>query len=267
MTKSLSIMKKYSFLFFVFILAFTCAYAQNQEIPFEVANRYFLKSNYPEQNLHLLKITDQEQFDSIFGMAPIMGKDGQPTFIDFAKQFVITVIDDVGTRTENLSIKSLTKSEDQLYVQYELKLRNEPSSATYRFCTLIVVDNQYFGTVRASPFSQDGTPIVGGDLDERGCKPSTGTTWSILKNRCMSPWESEYFLEGDLSYPLLFNEDNSKAEIIGLNHLNRKYSEQLILNKVGNSWKNGHIKLTETSKGQFILEDHNQIILKGKYRK
>ena len=37
------------------------------------------------------KITTEEEFNKLFGMATIMGKDGKPTAIDFTKQFVLGV--------------------------------------------------------------------------------------------------------------------------------------------------------------------------------
>lgn len=33
-------------------------------------------------------------------------------------------------------------------------------------------------------------PLVGGDLDTRGCIGSAGQSWSVLKQACVQPWQA-----------------------------------------------------------------------------
>ena len=54
------------------------------DIPYIVAERYFLKNNVSD--ISEPKITTQKEFDELFGAAAVMGKNGMPTKIDFAKE-------------------------------------------------------------------------------------------------------------------------------------------------------------------------------------
>lgn len=59
------------------------------------------------------------------------------------------------------------------------------------------------------------SPIVGNDVDEHGCKPSTGYSWSIIKNECMRIFEtgSEFTAAG-------VNKDSTFAAFIILSPKN-----------------------------------------------
>ena len=64
---------------------------ENKEVAFGIAKNYFFKND-----LDILpaspKITTEENFNKLFGMATTMGKDGKPTSIDFSKQFVLVIV-------------------------------------------------------------------------------------------------------------------------------------------------------------------------------
>ena len=66
------------------------AEAAVENVPFEVAKNYFFKNGQTIPTSP--KITAAEAFDRLFGMATFMGKDGQPTTIDFDKQFVLVIV-------------------------------------------------------------------------------------------------------------------------------------------------------------------------------
>ena len=62
--------------------------------------------------------------------------------------------------------------------------------------------------------------IPGGDLDNHGCKPSAGYTWSVLKNTCIRIFEkgtrldpAEAVKEKFLSAYVVFGSGKSKAEL------------------------------------------------------
>ena len=59
-------------------------YEVNSEVAFEVAKNYFFKNDQviPEYP----KITTEEEFNKLFGMATTMGENGKPTAIDFVKE-------------------------------------------------------------------------------------------------------------------------------------------------------------------------------------
>lgn len=259
-------MKKIIFTFLISVLGFGAVNAQKTEISYTLAERYFVRNDYPGGNFHMLKITTQEKFDSIFGKAPIMGS--EVTAINFKKSFVIALIDNTSNLTESIDVKSLTEENEHLRLIYDIRQRSQPSSAYFRFCKILIIDKKYEKTVLASSTTDSNNPMVGSDLDEYGCKPSIGYFWSELKKECIDSGIVKYILEGadmdtNQSAALLFNEDRSKAEIIG-----SKYSHNLILSKKGkkNVWKNGKLTLTETSKNQFILKEKRKEIAKGKLR-
>lgn len=261
-------MKKLIFLFFVSLFTFSFGQTKDSTIPFAIAKQYFVRNDYPDKDLHLIKIVDEEQFNHIFGKAPLMGKKGKSTPINFETSFVLALIDSTNEMTEELVVKSLTKEGANIYLHYDLKQREKASSAQFRFCTLIVVDNKYKGTVVGRRYNPTGEPIVGDDLDEIGCKPSTGMSWSILKNDCIYTWETSYVVEGiNSNFALLFNQDNTKAEIIGLHTLNAKYKGNLIFDQTAKEeWKNRDLILIEVAKDQFILKEGNKEIAYAKLR-
>jgi len=44
------------------------------------------------------------------------------------------------------------------------------------------------------------TPIVGGDLDEHGCKASAGYVWDAIYGQCIRPWEKKIVLDFAVNY-------------------------------------------------------------------
>ncbi len=67
----------------------------------------------------------------------------------------------------------------------------------------------------------DSTVMTGNDADEHGCKPSTGYTWSVLKNECIRVWEIGIQMQpintdstnAQFIATAILNEDKSKAEL------------------------------------------------------
>lgn len=247
-------------------IAFACK--SYDEIPYTLAKNYFVKNNYPDRNLHMLKITDKEKFNSIFGMAPLMGEGGQPTPIDFSKSFAIALIDNTSNTSEGISVKSLVMGNGRLNLTYDLDRNEKPSSAYFRHFTILIVDKKYEAQVYANISPQGGYPMTGGDLDDSGCKPSTGYSWSVLENDCIQPWETKYVFDGEINNaPLIFSKDSTKAEIMWSN----KYGKNLILTKKHktktNTWINGDLVLTQIKKDHFALKEKNKEIAKGILRK
>ncbi|MNJ86365.1 hypothetical protein D3C87_38590 [compost metagenome] len=122
--------------------------SKEKKIPYTVANRYFVNNSVKDGGFVYPKITNQEEFEKLFGMAAVMGKDGRPTPIDFSKQFVIAVIDPVTRNSIELTAKSLTKKENTLtftYSRKEEKVSNP--SASFRYLLIVIVDKKYEGNV------------------------------------------------------------------------------------------------------------------------
>lgn len=120
---------------FAVALAFSCAPSGN--VSYEVVKNYYFRNDASVPSSP--KITSQEQFDSLFGAAAFMGKDGRPTSVDFDKQFVIAVVlpeTDTETALEPLS---LTRSGGKLTFTYG-KMESGKVSYTMRPVLLVAVD-------------------------------------------------------------------------------------------------------------------------------
>lgn len=108
-------------------------------------------------------------------------------------------------------------------------------------------------------------PLVGGDIDKNGCKPSAGYTFSILKNDCIRLFEQEIRLkevESKQSYSayatIIFSDDKRKAEIFV-----PTIESSIILLRKGRklSWKGNNFKLLKAK--NYILKKANKVIYQG----
>ena len=109
------------------------------EVAFEVARNYFFKNN--QEIPASPKITSEEVFHQLFGMATTMGKDGKPTAIDFTRQFVLAIVLPVtDTETEITPVKVEAKG-DSLFYTYEVK-SGEKQSYSIQPISLIILNKE-----------------------------------------------------------------------------------------------------------------------------
>jgi len=110
------------------------------DIPFEEVKNYFFRNDaeIPESPL----IDSAEQFESLFGAAAFMGKDGQPTPVDFNREFVIAVVYPVIDISTELAPESL-RLEGGLLVFTYLETTGEQLTWTMRPVLLIKADRKY----------------------------------------------------------------------------------------------------------------------------
>lgn len=111
------------------------------EVTFEVAKNYFFKKGsdvLPEGQ----KITSEEAFNNLFGMATTMGKDGKPTTIDFTKQFVLAVVLPVTDYSTEIKPVKLEEKGGSLLYSFEVK-KGEKQSYSIQPISLIVIDKKY----------------------------------------------------------------------------------------------------------------------------
>ena len=122
------------------VMALLGSCSPSGNVPFDTVRNYFFRNDASVPSSP--KISSQEQFDSLFGAAAFMGKDGQPTSIDFDRQFVIAVVlpeTDIETTLEPLS---LSRSGGELTFTYEKKEGGKVSN-TMRPVLLVAVDKAY----------------------------------------------------------------------------------------------------------------------------
>ncbi len=119
---------------------------QMAEIPYTVADGYFVRNDV--KKLPNGKFATQKDFEESFGMATVMGENGKPTEIDFAKQFVIAVSQPVTDRNTEITPISLKSDGDGgLVFSYRVKKGKKRSFSTVPLL-VVVVDKKYKGYVR-----------------------------------------------------------------------------------------------------------------------
>lgn len=121
---------------------------ENTDIPYVVAQNYFVKNTVKQGEVFNNKIETKEKFDASFGAAARMGKDGKPTEIDFAKQYVIAVINDetdIATELKPVSLKKESKNNAVVFTFQTIK--GEKQSFTTRPCLILIVDKTNDGLV------------------------------------------------------------------------------------------------------------------------
>lgn len=251
--------KLIDYFFFMAAVLLTVVTNASEPVPYTLAKNYFVKNTYPEKPFHFLKITSEEKFNEIFGAAALMGEGGRPTPIDFSANFVIVLINNTTDDVSGLQIQALTGGGRQLQVMYAVEGMSERTSFRSRYYSILIVDKKYDGRIYAGRADAKGNALMGGDLDEFGCKPSTGYSWSVLKNECISiAREGGKYLIGPIgNAAFIFGEGARKVELFGFSYGNQ--GENLIL--TGDSktkkWTNGSINLT-LEKGIYILRDKDK---------
>jgi hypothetical protein len=115
------------------------------DIPYTVADRYFVRNDYKREDHLNPKITSKAAFDSIFGMAPVVGS--KPTAIDFSTQYVVSVIGEPTDKKTEIIPLSLKQEEGTVVLNYKLVV-GEKRSVTIQPVLIIGVDNKYGGEVK-----------------------------------------------------------------------------------------------------------------------
>ena len=110
------------------------------EVPFTELDHYFFKNGQEiPQNP---KIDTPEEFTALFGMAAVMGEGGQPTPVDWAKEFVIALVYPAIDFAVEIAPESLILTGGELVFTYT-EVMGEQQSWTMRPMLLIKVDRKY----------------------------------------------------------------------------------------------------------------------------
>ena len=128
---------------FMILLAISCN--TNQKIPYQQATGYFVKNSFDGQYNSI--ITNQSEFEKIFGTAAVMGPGGLPTTIDFSKEYVIAMIEGETDVATIINILNLKKSGGEIILEYSV-IQGEKQTFTIRPMVLLVVNNDYIGALK-----------------------------------------------------------------------------------------------------------------------
>ena len=109
-------------------------------LPYKEAEHYFLRNNVDGRKVPV-KITARNDFDRYFGMAAVMG--GQPTPIDFDRQFVIAIVLPETNHTTGIHPGTLSDKGDSLQLEYGVSVDPAENTWTSVPLSLLVVDKRY----------------------------------------------------------------------------------------------------------------------------
>lgn len=113
------------------------------DISYIKANRYFVNNTIENKQVEYLKITTQKDLDQYFGLSPVMGKNGEPTKIDFKKSFVLAIIGQETDKETTFDIVSLKEKQNSVELKYRIKQDVNSRDYTIHPFEMIVVDNAY----------------------------------------------------------------------------------------------------------------------------
>jgi hypothetical protein len=131
---------KATFAMLALSLALFTSCSTSEKVSFQEADNYFFRNDATIPNS--LKITSQQQLESLFGMATTMGPNGRPTKVDFSRQFVLAKVlpvTDVHTTMRPLKV---THKDNKLFFSYEVK-RGQKMSYSTQPMTMVIVDRKY----------------------------------------------------------------------------------------------------------------------------
>lgn len=116
-----------------------------KDVPCRIADRYFVSNKV--DSIPMRPITTQDDFDSLFGMATVMGENGKPTAIDFSNEYVLAVSIPATNRNTSLEFESLKQDNVGNMVFAYRRVDGEEMSYTIRPLLMIVVDKKYQGDI------------------------------------------------------------------------------------------------------------------------
>ena len=109
-------------------------------VPYKEATHYFVRNDVDPRKVPV-QIRTREDFTRYFGMAAVMG--GQPTPIDFDRQFVIAIVLPGTTHATAIHPGTLTDQGDSLQLEYAVSVDPAGNTWTSVPLSLLVVDKRY----------------------------------------------------------------------------------------------------------------------------
>jgi hypothetical protein len=111
--------------------------SQLTNIDFQIAKNYYVKNTIDSITNPLIE--NQTTFDSIFGMATVMGEEGKPTAIDFTKQSVIAVMIPETEYVTSIIPSRISKTADgKIIFSYAIDQGEKTTSTMVPTCILII---------------------------------------------------------------------------------------------------------------------------------
>lgn len=115
-----------------------------QEIPYTLAKNYFINNRIT--SAIPTKITTAKDFEKYFGLASFMGKNGEPTKINFEKEYIAVV--NYGETDKKVEIipQKLYRNKDKIVVEYAIKEGNRQGYISRPF-QIWIISKKYNGEI------------------------------------------------------------------------------------------------------------------------
>lgn len=122
--------------------------AKGKKVDFDVHNGHFEsnKSGLDKEKPSYLVFSDRDEFDKIFGVGRVSGKQNFVPKDAFEKKMVVAVIKRGNAITE-YKVEKVTADEGTLYVQYTATAKGGGGTATYASPLIVSVDKEKYTSV------------------------------------------------------------------------------------------------------------------------
>lgn len=121
----------------VFGAAIMVSCSSSENIGYTVADGYFVRNDAPDEIPAV--ISNQREFESVFGMAAVMGPGGRPTSIDFSKQCVIPVILPSTDHPTELHVEQVSKSDSNITVSCKAVKDSKTATFIMQPCAVVII--------------------------------------------------------------------------------------------------------------------------------
>jgi hypothetical protein len=132
--------------------------AAAQNVNFRISSNHFVKNTYKgETNPSYLVIRDYASFDSLFGIAAVMGMDSSKLIKeeDMKNRFVLSIIYQ-GNDIHEFSIEKITLKDRQLQVYYSSRVTTPNASWTCNCHVTALIENCDFSSIL---LFENGQPV------------------------------------------------------------------------------------------------------------
>ncbi|MDO4512097.1 MAG: hypothetical protein Q4B68_09820 [Bacteroidales bacterium] len=135
--------KVYQFIAFalVAIIVSSCSITREVEknaapIAFTEMHNYFVNNTFSTKKIYRKAINSESEFRTIFGEAAVMGANGQPTPINWKRQFVLAVVaPETDTQTQMYPL-SVLQNGNAIIFNYKV---DKGSKMSYTMCPYVAV--------------------------------------------------------------------------------------------------------------------------------
>lgn len=112
--------------------------SEDAGVQYSEAQHYFLRNDVKDYSSRL--VTSQQEFDSLFGAAAVMGENGLPTEIDWKKQSLVALLTAPTNVETEIKLVNIKSEKGKLSVRYAVSQKGEARSYTYAPMRLFVVN-------------------------------------------------------------------------------------------------------------------------------